>query len=73
MDDSPYNNKVTLQDGAMISKKDGSCGVCAQLLGGRIVIDGKNFIGTCETTLKGEYHAYISCNITGYYGSEIVE
>ena len=45
LDDSPYNNKVTLQDGAMVTKKDGSCGVCAQLLGGRISIDGKNFVG----------------------------
>ena len=45
LDDSLYDNKVTLQDGAMISKKDGSCGVCAQLLGGKIAIDGKTFIG----------------------------
>ena len=47
LDDSPYDNKAMMQDGAIISKKDGSCGVCAQMLGGRVSIDGKNFVGTC--------------------------
>eukprot|EP00794_Sanderia_malayensis_P012811 gene12811-14124_t len=51
LDDSPYNNKAMLQDGAIISKKDGSCGVCAQMLGGRISIDGKNFKGRPSTQI----------------------
>ena len=44
-DDSPYKNRATLANGASISKIDGSCGVCVQLLGGEVIIDGKNFEG----------------------------
>ncbi|XP_057312398.1 uncharacterized protein LOC130653922 [Hydractinia symbiolongicarpus] len=44
-DDSGHDNKATLANGASISKLDGSCGVCVQLLGGEVILDGKNFKG----------------------------
>ncbi len=45
LDGSQYNNKAMMQDGVVVTKKDGSCGVCAQILGGRISLDGKKFVG----------------------------
>ena len=44
-DDSRNDNKATLANGASISKLDGSCGVCVQLLGGEVIFDGKEFQG----------------------------
>lgn len=44
-DDSGHDNKATLANGASLSKLPGSCGVCLQLLGGEIILDGKRFEG----------------------------
>ncbi|XP_012555797.1 uncharacterized protein LOC100204986 isoform X1 [Hydra vulgaris] len=44
-DDSLRENKATLANGALISKLDGSCGVCLQLLDGEVILDGENFKG----------------------------
>lgn len=44
-DDSPMRNHATLANGASISKLDGSCGTCLQLLGGEVILEGKRFKG----------------------------
>ena len=44
-DDSGHNNKATLENGATVTKVDGSCGMCAQLTDGEVVFDGKTFKG----------------------------
>ncbi|XP_028410253.1 uncharacterized protein LOC114532854 [Dendronephthya gigantea] len=45
LDNSMENNNATLNHGATVTKVEGSCGVCAQLLGGNINIQGKGFRG----------------------------
>lgn len=45
LDNSKENNNATLEHGTTVTKVDGSCGVCAQLLGGNIKIQGKGFRG----------------------------
>ena len=45
LDTSAQGNNASLANGASVTKVAGSCGVCAQLLGGNIVIQGKGFRG----------------------------
>lgn len=45
MDNSAQGNNASLANGASVTKVSGSCGVCAQLLGGNINIQGKGFEG----------------------------
>lgn len=51
MDDSGHDNKAILANGASVTKIQGSCGVCAQMLNGEIVFDGKNFKGKTSVLL----------------------
>lgn len=44
-DNTVHNNNATLANGALVDKVVGSCGMCARLLGGNIVIDGAKFVG----------------------------
>ena len=44
-DDSTENNKATLENGATITKTEGSCGMCVQLTNGEVVFNGKDFKG----------------------------
>ena len=50
-DNSKQNNNATLDHGTTVTKVDGSCGVCAQLLGGNINIQGKGFRGTPQSEI----------------------
>ena len=50
-DNSKQNNNATLDHGTTVTKVDGSCGVCAQLLGGNINIQGKGFRGIPRTEI----------------------
>ena len=45
LDTSAQGNNASLANGASVTKVAGSCAVCAQLLGGNIVIQGKGFRG----------------------------
>ena len=45
LDNSKENNNATLEHGTTVTKVDGCCGVCAQLLGGNIKVQGKGFRG----------------------------
>jgi len=44
-DDSSKDNKATLENGATVTKIEGSCGMCAQLMDGEVVFNGKGFRG----------------------------
>ena len=51
-DDSMRENRAILTNGASVTKLEGSCGVCGQLLSGEIVLDGKNFKGTFKFKIE---------------------
>lgn len=51
LDNSKQNNNAFLKGGATVTKVDGSCGVCAQMLGGNIDIQGKGFRGIPQSEI----------------------
>ncbi len=52
LDNSKENNNATLDNGATVTHNvDGCCGVCAQILGGNINIQGKGFRGIPQTEI----------------------
>ena len=48
-DNSKHNNIAQLANGAIISKVPGSCGLCAEFIGGNIILNGKTFVGKITT------------------------
>ena len=50
-DNTMHNNNATLANGALVDKVTGSCGMCARLQGGNIVIDGAKLVGRSKPEL----------------------
>ncbi|XP_046845785.1 uncharacterized protein LOC124439570 [Xenia sp. Carnegie-2017] len=51
LDNSKQNNNSTFDHGSTVGKVNGSCGVCAQILGGNINIQGRGFRGLPSTEI----------------------